>query len=161
MLNASRLAPATLLLLELVCAACREEPARSRPAAVCPTLAVAELARTPGTGNSLPTSDGGVVSVLDPAILATRDIAGARLGQAEGRPVLELDLDQEAAARLRSFTANHAGVQLAFVVDGQVRQVMRVLDPIVGNGLIVDPGDPGEVAALARALGDGRCADAR
>jgi hypothetical protein len=38
---------------------------------------------------------------------------------------------------------------------------MRVLDPIVGNGLMVDPGDPKEVASLAHALGDGRCADNR
>jgi hypothetical protein len=66
------------------------------------------------------------VSVLDPAILTTPDIAGA---------------------------------QLAFVVDGRMRQVMRVLDPIVGNGLIVDTGDPSEVAALAHALGAGRCAE--
>jgi len=161
MLNATRLAPAVLLLLQLVCAACREEPAQSRSAAVCPSIAVAELAGSPGTGNPLPTSGGGVVSVLDPAIVATPDIAGARLGQAEGRQVLELDLDQGAAARLRSFTAKHVGARLAFVVDGRVRQVLRVLDPIVGNGLMVDPGDPDEVAALARALGDGRCTDAR
>jgi preprotein translocase subunit SecD len=80
------------------------------------------------------------------------------VGQAEGRDVLELDLDEPAAARLRSYTAGHVGTQLAFAVDGRVRQVMRVLDPIVGNGLIVDPGDPQEVASLAHALRDGRCA---
>ena len=34
---------------------------------------------------------------------------------------------------------------------------MRVLDPIVGTGLMVDPGDPDEAAALAHTLGDGRC----
>ena len=161
MVNATRFAPVTLLLLQLACGACRQEPPRSRAAPLCPTIAVAELAGSPGTGTPLPASGGRVVAVLDPAIVGPSDVVGARLGQAEGRQVLELELDQEAAAQLRSYTASHVGAQLAFVVDGHVRQVMRVLDPIVGNGLMVDPGDPAEVAALARALGDSRCANAR
>lgn len=158
MVNATRLVPATLLLLQLACVACRQEPPQSRVARACPSIAIAEVAGSAGAGNSLRSADGRVVSVLDPPLLTTRDVAGARLGQAEGREVLELDLDQEAAARLRSYSANHVGAQLAFVLDGRVRQVMRVLDPIVGNGLMVDPGDPDEVTALAHALGDGRCA---
>ena len=156
--KSTRLVPATLLLL-LACAACRQEPAQARATPVCPSIAVAELAVSPETGKRLPTANGRVVSVLDPPLLTTRDVVGARLGQAEGRDVLELDLDPAAAARLRSYTAGHVGAPLAFVVDGRVRQVMRVLDPILGNGLIVDPGDPKEVTALAQALGDGRCAD--
>jgi preprotein translocase subunit SecD len=161
MLNATRLVPATLLLLQLACAACRQEPPESRAAPACPSLAVAELAVSTGTGKPLPTPDGRAVSVLDPPVLATRDVAGARLGEAEGRQVLELELEQEGAARLRAYTASHVGSQLAFVVDGRVRQVMRVLDPIVGKGLMVDPGDPTEIAALAHALGDGRCSGRR
>ncbi len=157
MVNATRLVPATLLLLQLACAACRQEPAQSRAAPACPSIAIAEVAGSAGTGKPLRAADGRVVSVLDPPLLTTRDVAGARPGQAEGRSVLELDLDREAAARLRSYTASHVGAQVAFVVDGRVRQVMRVLDPIVGNGLMVNPGDPDEVAALAHALGDGRC----
>jgi preprotein translocase subunit SecD len=157
-INAARL---TLLLLQLACAACGQEPAQSRAAPACPSIAVAELASSPATGSPLSTSDGRVVSVLDPPILATRDVAGARLGEAEGRQVLELHLEQEGAARLRAYTASHVGTQLAFVVDGRVLQVMRVLDPILGNGLMVDPGDPKELAALAHALGDGRCAVSR
>src|SRR5262249_54294052 len=157
MSNAALFRPATIVLL-LACAACRQEPAKSLAAEICPSIAIAEVAASPGTGSSLPTVDGRVVSVLDPPILTTSDITAARVARAEGRDVLELALVQVAAERFRSYTANHVGSQLGFAVDGRVRRVMRVLDPIVGNGLIVDPGDTKEVASLARALGDPRCA---
>jgi hypothetical protein len=159
MINATRLVLATLLLVQLACAACRQQPLQSRAAPACPSLAIAQVTASPGSGKQLPAVDGGVVSVLDPPLVANRDLSGARVGQAEGRQVLELGLEQDAAARLRSYTADHVGAQLAFVVDGRVRQVMRVLDPIVGDGLMVDPGDPDEVTALAHALGGGRCSD--
>ena len=161
MINATRLVLASLSLLQLACAACRQQPLQSRAAPACPSLAIAQVTASPGSGKQLPAVDGGVVSVLDPPLVANRDLSGARVGQAEGRQVLELGLEQEAAARLRSYTADHVGGQLAFAVDGRVRQVMRVLDPIVGNGLVVDPGDPDEATELAHALGDGRCANNR
>ena len=101
------------------------------------------------------------VAVLDPPIVTTKDAASARLGKAEGRDVLEVDLKEEAAARLRAYSASHVGAQLAFVVDGRVRQVGRVLDPIVGTGIIVDPGDSNEAAALVSSLRDGDCATGR
>jgi preprotein translocase subunit SecD len=158
MLNATRAVPAAVLLIQLACPACRPEPARSRAATVCPSLAIVEIASSAEAGKPLPTVDGRTISVLDPPVVATPDVAGARLGQADGRQVLELDLDPEAAARLRSYSASHVGTQLAFVIDGRVRQVMRVLDPIVANGLMVDPGDPEEVVALAQTFDEGRCA---
>jgi preprotein translocase subunit SecD len=156
MLTTMRLVPAILVL---ACAACRPEPAQSRSAPACPSIAIAEVAASSGPAKQLPTTGGAVISVLEPLILTSHDVVGAKVGQAEGRDVLELQLDQEAAARLRSYTADHVGAQLALAVDGRVRQVMRVLDPVVGDGLIVDPGNPDEVATLTHALGDGRCAE--
>lgn len=161
MFNATRVLLATVLATQLGCSAARQETALSRAAAVCPSIEIAEVAGSPSAGKSLPAANGATVAVLDPPIVTTKDTADARLGKAEGRDVLEIDLEEEASARLRAYSASHVGARLAFVVDGRVRQVGRVLDPIVGKGIIIDPGDSKESAALVSALRDGGCAAKR
>jgi len=162
MLSATRWLLVTMATMQLGgCSPPAERSPEARAALPCPSIVIAEVAALPSVGEPLPAANGATVSVLSPPIVTTNDVVGERLGRAEGRDVLEIDLGSEAAARLRAYSASHVGAQLAFVVDGRVRQVLRVLDPIAGAGLIVDPGDPTEVAALASSLGDPRCAGRR
>jgi len=92
------------------------------------------------------------VRVSDQPLVTTRDISAARAGTAEGSPVLEIDLREAPAARLREFSAEHVGVRLAFIVNGHVRMIVRILDPILGSGFIIDPVTRVEADALAKSL---------
>lgn len=162
MLDTARLVlAAAIVVAQLGCSPARQAADMSRAAPVCPRIVIAAVGGSPSAGKTLPAADGTFVSVLDPPIVTTVDVAGARLGEAEGRAVLELELDEQGAARLRAYTASHVGAQLAFGIDGRVRHVGRILDPIVGAGVMIDPGDSNEAAALVSALRDGRCAAER
>lgn len=149
---------ATAAAVQLGCSPPAEKSPQPRVGPACPSVVIAEVAPSSAAGEPVPAANGAVVYVVAPPIVTTKDLVGARLAKAEGRDVLEIDLDEPAAARLRAYSASHVGAQLAFTVDGRVRQVGRVLDPIVGSGLIVDPGDSNEAAALASSLRDAGCA---
>jgi len=139
------------------CSPAPQPPAESRDAPRCPSVVIAQVADAASAGKAVPRLGGGTVSVLDPPIVSTRDVAAARLGKAEGRDVIEIDLTEPAAARLRAYSETHVGKQLAFIIDDRVRKVLRLLDPIAGTGIIVDPADSNEASALLSSLGDGRC----
>jgi hypothetical protein len=106
MFNATRLLLATVVTAQLGCSPSGQGSARSQAAPVCPSIVIAEVAGSPSAGKSLPAANGTAVSVLDPAIVTTKDLVGARLGKAEGREVLEIDVDEDAAERLRAYSAS-------------------------------------------------------
>jgi preprotein translocase subunit SecD len=124
--------------------------------ATCAVVEIAEVA-APGSADAreLMSMDGTAIAVSRHALVSTADIAAARPALAEGHDVLEIDLSPSSAATLRAFSAAHVGTRLAFVVNGQVRNVARILDPIMGQGLIIDPVSPAEAAALAGCLHGG------
>jgi preprotein translocase subunit SecD len=150
---------AAAALLSASCASAPEEPqatSMSTPglaSSPCTSIEVVELAPENAiTGRLFPTMDQTMVRVSDQPLATTRDISAARAGTAEGSPVLEIDLHEAPAARLREFSAEHVGVNLAFIVNGRVRKVVRILDPILGSGFIIDPVTRFEADALAQSL---------
>lgn len=51
--------------------------------------------------------------------------------------VLNLNLSRASAQRLRDFTAANVGGRLAVLVDGRPLKVVKVLDPIHGDGVLI------------------------
>ena len=124
-------------------------------AAACASIEVfAVLPEGARGGRQLPAMDGARVRVFDAPLVTTQDILVARPGTAEGSPDLEIDLLPAPAARVRAFTTEHVGDKLAFVVNHQVRSVVRVLDPIHGDGFMIEPFPSVEADALIRSLSD-------
>jgi len=146
------------LALGGLCSACvhgsqSQTPRPGLASSACTSIEVVELAPENAiTGRLFPTMDRTMVRVSDQPLITTRDISAARAGTAEGSPVLEIDLREAPAARLREFSAEHVGVRLAFIVNGHVRKVARILDPILGSGFIIDPVTRVEADALAKSL---------
>ena len=146
------------LALGSLCTACvhgsqSQTPRLGLASSACTSIEVVELAPENAiTGRLFPTMDQTMVRVSDQSLVTTRDISEARAGTAEGSPVLEIDLREAPAARLREFSAQHVGVNLAFIVNGHVRKVVRLLDPIGGSGFIIDPVTRVEADALAKSL---------
>jgi preprotein translocase subunit SecD len=123
------------------------------PSAACPAIEIAEIAAPDSPGaRQFHTQDGALIHVSPDSLVTTSDIADARPAMAEGHEVLEIDLDAASAAAFQEFTASHVGTRLAFVVDHRVRRVARILDPISGQGLIIDPVTASEAAELIRCV---------
>jgi preprotein translocase subunit SecD len=144
-----------LLALMLSATACAPVHTSSAAAAApaCPTLEITEIAApSDAHARRLQTADGDVFFIHAHALATTQDVIAARPATAEGHAVLEIDLSPTSAAALRAFTAAHVGSRLAFIVNDRVRNVVRVLDPLRGEGLIIDPVAPAEAQALARCM---------
>ena len=62
-------------------------------------------------------------------LMTIRDVADVRRATAEGKQVLAVDLHPAGGKRLQEFSAGHVGNQIAFIVNGRVRHVVRVRDP--------------------------------
>ncbi|MEX2011199.1 MAG: hypothetical protein WEF51_03060 [Chloroflexota bacterium] len=83
--------------------------------------------------------------------------AEASLGDADGRPTLQLVLDPEAAALLGVHSSAHVGEVIAIVVDGIVVSAPIIREPIFGGELLIeghfDEGD--ELAWIVEVLRHG------
>lgn len=123
-------------------------------AAARPLIEIATVAQsTDSTARSFPAADGAVVRVVNTPLVALADIKDARVGDAEGEKVLEISLKPSPAARVRAYSAGHVGnTQMAFIVNGEVRKVVKILDPIEGDGIIVGPMSEAEGKAIADAV---------
>jgi preprotein translocase subunit SecD len=144
------LAIAMPLALALFCAGCSQSlPPAAVAAQSCPTIEIAEIVAADAHGaRQFHATDGAAVSVSADSLVTTADIADVRPATAEGHQVLEIDLGASSAAALRAFSASHVGTRVAFIVNHSVRRMARILDPISGEGLIIDPVTASEAGEL-------------
>lgn len=98
--------------------------------------------------------DGGIVHVERPALLSTADFTGANVTLTEGQIVLNIDLTPEAGRRIQAYSSEHVGVRLAFILDGRALKVVRILDPIHGDGILMGPFVSERADALAALIND-------
>lgn len=106
----------------------------------CLVIEIAGLAQ-PGTDGArafpAPTSDR--VTVERASIITIRDVATADTSYADGAWGLGLRFNPKAAARMRAYTAAHVGDQVAFIVQGRAKMVVKILDPNMGDGAWISP----------------------
>jgi hypothetical protein len=140
-------------LLAVVAALVGASPAIAT-AGDCPAFEVGVVARQGDGAQMFKTPEGISVAVSSPALVSARDVVGAEVSSAEGRTGLSVRVDAQAAERVRSFTASHVGARLAFIVDGRVQSVVKVLDPITRDGFWVSPMAPDTAGRLASAFSD-------
>ena len=146
---------ATLLWFTAPSASLAENPA-SRAALACPRLEIAAVSSGGASAVRIAPSALGPVSLQMADLASTEDVIGAFVNTTEGAPVLNLTFKREAGLRIRNFTARHVGGSIAIIVDGGVTRVVKVLDPIKGDGILIGPVDRSSATALATRLN--RCA---
>jgi preprotein translocase subunit SecD len=118
--------------------------------ASCPSVEVASVV-SPGlpTSRLFPGPNRESITVEKVSIITARDVIKADASHAEGSWGLGLRLSPEAATRMRSYTTAHVGDQLAFIVQGRAKMVVKILDPISGDGVWVSPFERQEAESLA------------
>jgi hypothetical protein len=116
-------------------------------APACPRL---EIAIVDDQGTRLITGPDGKVLHLNRApILSMVDFTGANVTLTEGEIVLNLNLSREGGLRIQQFSKDHVGTTMAFIQDGEVIKTAKIVDPILGDGILVGPFDRAKADALA------------
>lgn len=122
-----RLAP-LLAAVVLVAGPAQAKPEASNQRSTCPQVEIAAVAQQPGASGPDKTT-----------LVSPPEVVDAYVNITEGQPVLNLSFKPEAARKVRDFTAAHVGGSIAMIVDGKVARVVKVLDPITGDGVLISP----------------------
>jgi preprotein translocase subunit SecD len=96
--------------------------------------------------------DGALISLTDTPLLTIGDFTGANVSVTESQIVLNVSMPTESAKRVRTFTANHVGTRMAFLVNGRVINTPKILDPITGQGFLIGPFGRDEAQKLADSI---------
>lgn len=132
----------------------------SRHAADCPRVELASVLEAPAPGaRSLKFDNGPGLDLSAEDLVGPADLTNAYVSVTEGQTVLNLAFRPEAARRVRKFTAGHVGGRIAMLVDGQPMKVVKVLDPIRGDGILIGPLARRDAEALAQRIN--ACAERR
>jgi preprotein translocase subunit SecD len=124
-------------------------------AASCPRIEIAAVAPQGDAGARVfRRIDGGSVAVSSAPLVSSKDVIEANVSFAEGQTGLNVRVSADAAERVRGYSARHVGDQLAFIVDGRARMVLKILDPIARDGFWISPMDPAAANHVASALHD-------
>ena len=124
-----------VLLMMCVCLGCGKAPDQ-RPA--CPAIDVSVVA-TMQSDSTRPVAldDGTKIPLTRTPLVTSADITGANASLTEGQWVLNVDVTDEAAKRVRDFSKQNVGRTMAFLVEGKVHSTPRILDPITGKGFLI------------------------
>lgn len=96
--------------------------------------------------------DGKVLHLEATPLLSMADFTGANVTLTEGQIVLNLNLGPAGGLRIRQFSKDHVGTTMAFIEDGEVLRTARIMDPILGDGILLGPLDRAKADALADAI---------
>ena len=119
----------------------------------CPAIEVSVVADTPGNSTrSVALPDGRRVTLTQEPLVTSADVTGANASLTEGQYVLNVDVTPAAAKRVQSFSEKNVGRTLAFLVDGHVLRMPRLLDPITQNGFLIGAFERSEAERLAKAI---------
>jgi len=127
--------------------------AMGKTPAVCPTIEIAPIASLGAAASrTFPGPDGKAVAVERVSLVTGRDITKAETSYAEGAWGLGLKFSAAAVDRLRAYTTAHVGDQVAFIVQGKAKMVVKILDPNMGDGAWISPFDKPEGDKLAAGI---------
>jgi len=118
----------------------------------CPTMEVLHVVTKSESSSRAVRSGAAIIYVEEHPLLNFGDFTSANVSVTEGQIVLNVALTGESAKRLQTFTASHVGDRMAYVVNGRVVKVPKILDPITGTGFLIGPFPPAEGQALADAI---------
>jgi preprotein translocase subunit SecD len=119
----------------------------------CPAMDVSIVAgKTVHSNRHIASPDGTLIPLTDKPLLTIGDFTDANVSVTEGQIVLNVSMSTESAARVHTFTANHVGTTMAFVVDGRVINTPKILDPITGKGFLIGPFSRDEAQKLADSI---------
>ena len=119
----------------------------------CPTMELSVVADKPdGSTRSITSEQGKAISLTETPLLTIVDFKDANVSLTEGQIVLNVSMTTEGAKRVQAFTANNVGKMIAFLVNGRVTNVLKILDPITGNGFLIGPFLRDEAQKLAESI---------
>jgi preprotein translocase subunit SecD len=129
-------------------------------AQTCPTIEVSIVADKPDDSTRrMTTDDGRRISLNEKPLLTIADFTDANVSLTEGQIVLNVSMTTGGAKRIQTFTANNVGKQIAFLVNGRLIRIARILDPITGKAFMLSPFARDEAEKLADSINhkDGGC----
>ena len=119
----------------------------------CPTMEISIVADKSGDSTrSISSGDGRLVSLTKTPLLTIGDFTNANVSLTEGQIVLDVSMTTDGAKRIQTFSTNNVGKQIAFVVNGRLLKMARILDPITGKGLMFSPFVREEAERLADSI---------
>jgi preprotein translocase subunit SecD len=145
---------ATLLSLMIcLCLACTTRHEAGTP---CPAIEMSGVMDTQTDSSKAVTlNDNTTILISRTPLVATRDITGATASQAYGELTLNVTVTDDAAKRVHDFTQQHAGRNLALVVDGKVHGTPRIASAIIGNKYRIEGFNRADAERLATAISNG------
>ena len=133
------------------CISSAQIPGSVRP--TCPTMEVGIVAEKPeDAARKISSPEGKRISLTGTPLLTFGDFTDANVSLTEGQIVLNVSMTTTSAKRVQTFTANHVGKMLAFVVNGRVIRTPTILDPITGKGFLIGPLGRDEAQKLADSI---------
>ena len=139
-----------MICLGLACAPRHEAGAR------CPAIEMSAVADTQtDSSKSVTLNDTTRILMSRTPLVATRDITGATASQTDDQWILNFTVTDDAAERVRDFTNQHVGRNLALVVDGKVHGTPRIASAIVGNRYRIEGFNRADAERLATAISNG------
>ncbi len=136
----------------LVSAAALTAAVHSGSAGTCPSMQVHQVVGKSESSARAVRSEAAILYVDKHPLLTFNDFTSANVSLTEGQIVLNVNLTRESAKRIQAFTASHTGQRLAYIVNGRVVKVPKILDPITGTGFLIGPFPQAEGQALADAI---------
>lgn len=142
-----------VLLIMCLCLGCGTPPDQN---AMCPAIEVSAVADAQSDSTRpVALDDGTTIPLTRTPLLTSADITGANASLTEGQWVLNVDVTDEAARRVQDFSKQNVGRTMAFLVDGKVHRMPRILDPIAGNGFLIGRLEQADAERLATAISNG------
>jgi preprotein translocase subunit SecD len=142
-------------LLSMMICLCLACAARREAGTPCPAIEMSAVADTPTDSSKTVTlNDTTTILISRTPLVATGDITGASASQSQDQWVLNFTVTDDAAKRVHEFSKQHAGSNLALVVDGKVHGTPRIAGAIIG-GYRIGGFNRGDAERLATAINNG------
>lgn len=139
-----------VICLSVACGTRREADVR------CPAIEMNAVADTQTDSTKAVTlNDTTTILISRAPLVATGDITGATVSQADGESVLNFTVTDDAAKRVQEFSKQHVGRRLALLVDGKVYGTPRIAAAITGNGYRIAGLDRVDAERAAAAISNG------
>ena len=107
---------------------------------------------TPTTTDLTDRESGESFHVEGESFVGMSDLTGAKVSNTEGQIVLNLELKETTARKLREYTQKNAGKRLAVIAKGQLIKALKIKDTITGKRLIIGPLEKAEASQLAQEI---------
>lgn len=142
-----------LLLMISVSLGCTNTPDQS---AACPSIEVSVVADAPSDSNRTAIlNDSTKIPLTRTPLVTSDDITGANASLTEGQWVVNIDVTDQSAKRVQSFSKENVGRTMAFLVNGKIHSMPRILDSITGKGFLIGGFERADAERLAAGVGRG------